>query len=107
MPRHAPLALLRALLIPKAQLAVESLALGQQIAAHERSVPRPRIRAPDRIFWVFLRGLWSGWRGAVGFVQPVTVVAWHREGWRSCGERVGNAIRQMRNAENANVAAST
>jgi hypothetical protein len=87
MPRHAPLALLRALLIPKAQLAVESLALGQQIAAHERSVPRPRIRAPDRIFWVFLRGLWSGWRGAVGFVQPVTVVAWHREGWRSCGER--------------------
>ena len=76
------LALLRALLIPKAQLAVENLALRQQVAVLKRSVPRPRIRARDRIFWVLFRRLWSGWRGAVGFVQPATVVAWHREGWR-------------------------
>jgi hypothetical protein len=76
------LALLRALLIPKARLAVENLALRQQIAVLKRSVPRPRIRARDRIFWLLLRRLWSRWRGAVGFVQPATVVAWHREGWR-------------------------
>jgi transposase InsO family protein len=76
------LAFLRALLIPKTQLAVENLALRQQIAVLKRSVPRPRIRARDRVHWVLLRRLWGGWRGTVGFVQPATVVAWHREGWR-------------------------
>ena len=47
-----------------------------------RSVPRPRIRARDRVFFVILRRLWSGWRGCLVVVQPATVLRWHRSGWR-------------------------
>ncbi len=31
---------------------------------------------------MFLRRVWGGWRNALGFVQPATVVAWHKQGWR-------------------------
>lgn len=76
------LLLLRAVLIPKLHLALENVALRQQVAVLRRSVPRPRPRAHDRIFWVILRRIWSGWRDALGLVQPATVVRWHRAGWR-------------------------
>lgn len=74
--------LLRALLISRTALVLENLALRQQIVVLERSAPRVRLRARDRIFWVLLRHLWTGWRDCLAFVQPSTVVAWHRQGWR-------------------------
>ena len=76
------LVLLRALLIPRAALALENLALRQQVAVLKRSVRRPRVRLRDRIYWVVLLRIWSGWRNCVLFVQPSTVVRWHRLGWR-------------------------
>jgi putative transposase len=76
------LAFLRALFVPKTQLAIENIALRQQVAVLKRSVPRPRLRTRDRVFWVVLKRLWPEWRAALGFVRPATVVAWHREGWR-------------------------
>lgn len=61
------------------QLGIE----GVEISPAEAGVREAtRFRAGDRIFWVLLRRPWSGWRDAVGFVRPATVVAWHREGWR-------------------------
>src|SRR3989449_8489522 len=36
----------------------------------------------DRIFWVFLSRLWTGWRHSLQVVQPVTVVGWHQQGFR-------------------------
>jgi hypothetical protein len=83
-----PVALLRVLLIPEAQLAIEDLALRQRSAVLRRRVQRPWIRARDRISWVLLCRLPpGGWPDAVGFDQPATVVAWHREGghvlWRA------------------------
>ena len=76
------LLLLRALLVPKLQLALENVALRQQVAVLRRSVPRPRVRARDRVFWVLLRRLWSDWRDSLALVQPATVVRWHRlAGW--------------------------
>jgi len=56
------LALLRALLIPKAQLVVENLALRQQLIVLKRGMPRPSLRRQDRLFWVLLRRLWPAWR---------------------------------------------
>jgi hypothetical protein len=48
-----------------------------------RTNPHPRLRAPDRILWVWLRHLWpAGWRGHLRVVQPETVLRWHRQGWR-------------------------
>jgi hypothetical protein len=36
----------------------------------------------DRLLWVMLRRLWSGWRKALILVQPETVVRWHRAGFK-------------------------
>ena len=58
------------------------MALRQQVAVLKRSVSRPRLRRTDRLFRVFLRRVWGGWRNSLGLVQPATVVAWHRQGWR-------------------------
>jgi putative transposase len=75
------LTLLCALLLSRTSLALENLALRQQVAVLKRSVPRPRIRLRDRIYWVLMRRLWSGWRDSLLLVQPSTVVRWHRRGW--------------------------
>ena len=32
----------------------------------------------DRVFWVSLRKLWSGWKKPLPLVTPETVVRWHR-----------------------------
>jgi len=76
------LVFLRALLIPQTHLALENLALRQQVAVLKRSVPRPRVQRRDRILWVLLRRFWPEWRDSLALVKPATVVAWHRQGWR-------------------------
>ena len=75
-------AVLRAFLAPRACLAAENVALRQQLAVLQRSVKRPKLRKRDRIFWVWLSRVWSGWRSALAIVQPETVVRWHRQGFR-------------------------
>ena len=83
MPRPMQiLAFLRALFLPRTHLALENLALRQQVAVLKRSVPRPRVQRRDRIFWVLLRRFWPEWRDSLALVKPATVVAWHRQGWR-------------------------
>ena len=34
----------------------------------------------DRLFWVVLSRLWSGWREILVIVKPETVIGWHRKG---------------------------
>ena len=46
------------------------------------TVSRPRLRTSDRLFWVLLSRLWSGWADAVSVVQPGTVIRWLRTGFR-------------------------
>lgn len=45
--------LLRTLLLPRATLAVEILALRHQLGVLQRSANRPRLRQRDRILWVW------------------------------------------------------
>ena len=66
----------------RARLAAENLALRHQLGVLGRSVERPRLRKRDRIFWVWLSRLWPDWRAALVVVNPATVVAWHRKGFR-------------------------
>ncbi len=73
---------LRALFRSQAELAVENLALRQQLAILSEQKKRPRLRTRDRIFWVWLSRLWTGWRSLLVIVQPDTVVRWHRQGFR-------------------------
>ena len=57
-----PFVLIRALLRDPRDLAVENLVLRQQLAVLKRKRKRPRLRKGDRIFWVWLSRLWTGWR---------------------------------------------
>ena len=76
------LTLLRAMFRTRSALALENVALRQQVATLKRTVKRPRPRKRDRLFWVLLCRLWSGWQDCLHVVRPYTVVAWHRQGWR-------------------------
>jgi len=62
-------------------LVFENLALRHQLAVLQRTAPRPRLRRSDRLFWVLLSRLWSGWADAVSLVQPGTVIRWLRTGF--------------------------
>jgi hypothetical protein len=75
-PADAPLGLRS-----RRDLMVENLALRQQLAtlAGRRD---PVIRPADRLFWILLRRLWSGWAESLAIVRPDTVVRWHRAGFR-------------------------
>ena len=59
-------------------LQLEIVALRHQLTVYQRTTKRPRINPGDRIFWSWLSRRWSGWRGALVFVQTRTVLAWHR-----------------------------
>jgi putative transposase len=63
-------------------LLMENLALRQQLMMLTQKYSRSRLAATDRLFWVLLRRLWSGWRRALLIVQPETVVRWHRAGFK-------------------------
>ena len=76
-------------------LALENLALQQQLAMLKPSVRRPRVWAIDRLFWVLFAKYVNGWRAVLHTLHPDTVVRWHREGfrrywrWKSRRRRVG------------------
>jgi putative transposase len=63
-------------------LAIENLALRQQLAIMKRNAKRPKLQTRDRIFWVIVSNLWKDWKNALIIVQPDTVVQWHRKGFK-------------------------
>lgn len=64
------------------ELALENVALRQQLAVLRRHRPRPSLRAVDRLFWMALASWWPRWREVLCLVKPETVIAWHRAGFR-------------------------
>jgi putative transposase len=78
----ALLACMAALVRSRASLHLEHLALRHQLAVYQQSVPRPHLRATDRLFWAWVSRLWAGWQSALVFVQPRTVMAWQRRRFR-------------------------
>jgi putative transposase len=86
---------LRALFLEPGAVALENLALRHQLLVLQRSVVRPHLSRWDRILWVWLSRVWTGWRHNLIIVQPATVLAWHRRGfqlywrWRSKAPAVG------------------
>ena len=60
-------------------VAAENLELRLQLAAFKRKRKRPLLTELDRLFWIGFSRVWSGWREAVIFVRPETVVRWQRE----------------------------
>jgi transposase InsO family protein len=80
-------------------LLIENLVLRQQLIVLKRKHPRPRLMVLDRLFWVFTRRFWTGWKQALILVSPETVVRWHRSGfalyWRAIS-RVRRVIGRKR-----------
>src|SRR5256886_9761901 len=64
------------------QVALENLALREQLAIFQRSVPHPKMRPTDRLFWVCLRKVWKEWKSALVIVRPATVLDWQRRRFR-------------------------
>jgi len=73
---------LRSIVRTRRELALEDLALRQQLAVWKARQPRPRLTAIDRLFWILLSKLWKSWRSSLQVVRPATVVRWHRQGFR-------------------------
>jgi len=63
-------------------LALENLALRQQLAIFKRRRKRPRLNRSDRVFWIVLAKVWKDWRQALVVVHPDTVVRWQRQRFR-------------------------
>jgi hypothetical protein len=64
------------------QLAVENLALRQQLAVYKRTAARPKLRTTDRLFWIGLARVWAGWRQPLVIVTADTVLRWQRRRFR-------------------------
>ena len=56
------------------QIALENLALRQQLAVYKRTANRPTLHRSDRLLWVWLSKLWPAWRQALVIVAPATVL---------------------------------
>src|SRR6266446_1571280 len=63
-------------------LLLENLALRQQLAVLKRRRRSPCLSPFDKLFWVAVSRLWSGWKQALVVVTPETVIRWHRAGFR-------------------------
>jgi hypothetical protein len=74
--------------VPPRFRAPENIALRHQLAVYHHTVARPRLRPTDRLFWVWLSRLWSGWHMALEFVQPRTVLAWQKQRFRDYWRRL-------------------
>jgi putative transposase len=60
------------------QVALENVALHQQLSVFKRDVKRPKMRRRDRLFWIGLKSIWKQWKSALVIVRPETMISWQR-----------------------------
>ena len=68
------LSFLKAGLRIQTELALENLALRQQLAILKRNRARPALQRRDRLFWACLSHFWQKWRESLIVVKPETVI---------------------------------
>src|SRR5437867_3590859 len=67
----------------RAALQFDVLTLRHQLQVLRRAQPRRlRLAKTDRLLWVLLSRIWTGWETALVIVKPETIIAWHRRGFR-------------------------
>src|ERR1700691_3750764 len=67
----------------RAVVELENLALRHQLHVLRRQRPgRLRLFSIDRLLWIWLYRLWPRGLEVMVLVKPVTVVQWHRQGFR-------------------------
>jgi putative transposase len=87
------------------QLALENLALRQQLAVYRRTTTRPKLRRTDRLFWVWLARVWAGRRQPLLIVTPDTVLRWQRRRFREHWTTLSGRPQVGRPPVNAEIAA--
>ena len=80
--------LIMAALEERRDLALENLALRQQLGVLKRRKGVPRLKSGDRVFWVVLSRIWAPWRNALHMVNGDTLVGWQRKGFRIYWTRI-------------------
>ena len=66
----------------RGNLALENLALRQQLAVLNRNAKRPQFRDSDRLFWVLFSRITDGWRKILVIAQPRTIIDWQKRRFR-------------------------
>jgi putative transposase len=74
----------------------ELLALRHQLGVYQRTCARQRLKPADRMLWAWLSRAWPGWRQAVIFLQPETVIAWRHMRCRDYGTRLSRSAKPGR-----------
>ncbi|MGA1869677.1 MAG: helix-turn-helix domain-containing protein [bacterium] len=54
----------------------------RHLKVYKRKDRKPKMKSTDRIFWSLISQIWSGWKDALYFVKPATVVSWRRKKFR-------------------------
>ena len=77
------IAAVAALFRSRVDIALEVLALPQQVAVLKRQQPRPPLTRFDRFFWSTLRQMWPRWSDVLVIVKPETAIRWASNGFSS------------------------
>jgi putative transposase len=86
-------------------VALENLALRQQLAVYKKTLRRPKLHPSDRLFWASLSRIWAGWRQALIIVTPDTVLRWHRRRFRDYWAKLSRRSQVSRPSINAEIIA--
>ncbi len=68
-------AFVREIVLSRARLQLENIALRQQLAVLKRDRPRPQLHPLDRVFWVLVSRLWPWGRKVRQFLPAHTSFA--------------------------------
>jgi putative transposase len=79
---------MRAAFRERRDLALENLALRQQLGVFKRKKRAPRLKRKDRLFWVILSRIWPRWQKVLHLIKADTVVGWQRQGFRIYWARI-------------------
>jgi putative transposase len=85
------LSFLASLFRSRFSMQLEILALRHQLAVYHRRRKRPIIKPADRLLWAWLSKLWAGWRNALVFAKPETVITWQRRKFREYWARLSHS----------------
>ena len=80
----------------RGNLALENLALRQQLAVLNRNAKRPQFRDSDRLFWVLFSRITDGWRKVLVIAQPRTIIDWQKRRFRQFWTRKRHSNRPGR-----------
>ena len=69
----------------RTELALETLALRQQLTILKRNRLQARLKRRDWLFSACLSSVWQRWRESLILVEPATVVRRHRRGFENVG----------------------